>query len=524
MPKLQHVAILFLTRSSFQLPLSLLVPLQVSVRAFSSSSSCSDHNVLARTGSSRWLLPGGTKTAASSRSFAHVTHQPQLFDRARESGFRLCSTTSHDNTNAGTDANNDIADTDIDKHDWEGDDSGLADEEEEMDDEEMDDDDDDDQVSQEYQLWLKAIDKAQKALSKKQTSLENEASKAQKIEGTVARAQLIVNNIYLFNTDNNKGNHNKEQIYTVVDWDNDGQEIELTLDTRNFESPSAEADALFAQARKLKRGSQVIQGLLEEVQQAVQVLTDCQADLSGADPNDEGRLRLVQDRLRRTASSTKFQEPSDSSTTKNNKNSSKRQPSNQPNHKKKAGLGTPASNVRKLVTPNGATVLVGRNRRDNEYLSLTQARGNDVWMHARGTPGAHVLLLDRRGSVRPTDDCLAFAADLAAFYSDGRTEVKVPVTVAEPKHVVKPRGAPLGAVKLRQEGEVLYGCPDGVPEELHQARAQSGVYATEEYRSADKAKHRKRTQQVQKQKQKQKREQQKKKRRSHYETGDDPYA
>jgi hypothetical protein len=116
---------------------------------------------------------------------------------------------------------------------------------------------------------------------------------------------------------------------------------------------------------------------------------------------------------------------------------------------------------------------------------------------------------------------LEFAANLAAFYSDGRTEVKVPVTVAEPKHLLKPRNAPLGAVKLRQEVRVIFGSPGSVPHDLKEARAESGVYATEEYRSADKAKHRRRTrelaegkrkqrQQHLKQKQKQKRKNQSK--------------
>jgi hypothetical protein len=125
-------------------------------------------------------------------------------------------------------------------------------------------------------------------------------------------------------------------------------------------------------------------------------------------------------------------------------------------------------------------------------LTFHQARQKDIWMHARGTPGAHVLVLDRRGSIRPTENCLEFAAHLAAFYSDGRAENQVPVTLAEPKHLLKPKGAPLGAVKLRQEIQVLYGCPDRVPRDLVEARAQSGKLS-EEYRLTDKAKHRKQT-------------------------------
>ena len=504
------VTLLWLTLGT-RLPLPLRVP---TVRAFSSSHYGSHRHAAMDVRQHRWSL-------RTTHPLSFVFSSSRLYSTAS-------TKTKHTNANGDYTNDDDDDDTGIDldmetdNKEWEEEeeeDSGNNDHLEE--DDEDEDDSQADPLRQEYDLWLTAISKAQKTMSKKRASLEQEASKAQTVEGTVARAQLIVNNLYLFSNIDTK-----QQTFTVVDWDQDGQEVELTLDTKNYPSAADEADALFAQARKLKRGSAVVQALLDDVTEAVQVLEDCQADLSLLETTDNkvdaGRLRLVQDRLRRTAKATQFKEPQ---STEPASNRNKNQTNNSNKHKKKAALGTPASNVRKLLTPHGATILVGRNRRGNEYLSLTQARGNDVWMHARGTPGAHVLVLDRRGSVRPTQDCLELAAHLAAFYSDGRTESRVPITVAEPKHVVKPRGAPLGAVQVRREGYVLYGCPDSVPRDLQEARAQSGVYASAEYRSADKAKHRKRTQAaVQKQKQNKVRDQKKKKRRSNYDTGDDPYG
>jgi predicted ribosome quality control (RQC) complex YloA/Tae2 family protein len=61
------------------------------------------------------------------------------------------------------------------------------------------------------------------------------------------------------------------------------------------------------------------------------------------------------------------------------------------------------------------------------------------------------LIQDRGGRPQPTDDYLQFAANLAMFYSDLRMEGKAPATAAEPKHLLKPKGAPLGAIKLREE-------------------------------------------------------------------------
>jgi hypothetical protein len=122
-----------------------------------------------------------------------------------------------------------------------------------------------------------------------------------------------------------------------------------------------------------------------------------------------------------------------------------------------------------------------------------------------------VLIQWRRGGPEPTDACWQFAADLATFYSDARMERKAEVTAAEAKHLLKPRGAPLGAVKLRQELQVLVGRPGNVDESLKLARDESGQ--SDEYRSMDKAKHRRHTQQVAKQTQSKKRAEQQAKRK-----------
>jgi predicted ribosome quality control (RQC) complex YloA/Tae2 family protein len=357
-------------------------------------------------------------------------------------------------------------------------------------------DDDDQEISgllQEYQSWSAALDHAITSLKKKRASLESELQKAQGIEDTVARGQLLVSNLWLFTTTTPR-----VQSVTVQDWEHDGQEIELTLDPQ-YDSASAEADALFAQARKLKRGSRVISDLLETTAKAWELLQEARVDLdsslvrleetSDADM-DEGRFGLVQDRLLRMSKTTNFQVPTLEDITKRSRRSS----SSSNSFKRKPNIGSLASNVRKLMSPGGCIVLVGRNRRGNEHLSLNLARGNDIWMHSRGCPGAHVLVQNRRGGPKPTEDCLQFAADLAIFYSDLRNERKAPVSAAEPKHLQKPRGAPLGAIKVREEWKTFIGRPDSVPDELKEAREESGQ--SDEYRNIDKAKHRQRTKKV----------------------------
>ena len=296
------------------------------------------------------------------------------------------------------------------------------------------DDEEETELMKEYNKWTSSVQKSITALEKKQKSLQSEWEKAQSVEETMSRAQLLVSNLYLFPTPNVRE-------ATVQDWDNDGKEVVLKVNPQ-YESANEEAEALFDRARKLKRGSKVVEELLSETDQAFEILQDAQLDLVSAyDANssdiDEGRLRLVQDRLLRTAKQTKFKLPSESAASKQSRNKQQRPAS-------------PYSNIRKLKSPGGCTVLVGRNRRGNEYLSFQVARGNDIWMHSRGCPGAHVLIQYRRGSPEPTDACWQFAANLAIFYSDNRTERKAEVTAAEAKHLLKPRGAPLGALKAKR--------------------------------------------------------------------------
>lgn len=262
-----------------------------------------------------------------------------------------------------------------------------------------------------HQQWTISVQTAIHQLEKKSKSLQSELEKAESLEATVTRAQLITNNLYLFNSPSIKK-------MTVQDWENDGREVELMLDP-SYDSAVAEADALFQQARKLKRGSAVVQTLMEETTRALEILQDAQMDLKAAhledDKINEDMFLLVQDRLLRSAKTTNFSPPQT-----NELNSQQHTTRSASNKIRKPELGTPASNIRKIISPySGCTILVGRNRRGNEYLSFKEARQNDIWLHARGTPGAHVLIIQRSPQIVATDDCWQLAANLAAFYSDG---------------------------------------------------------------------------------------------------------
>ncbi len=351
-----------------------------------------------------------------------------------------------------------------------------------------------DPLVDEYERWSVAVNKAIAALEKKRFSLEKEFVKAEQLESLQTRGQYLQSYRHMFT--------NQVQSVTVQDWDT-GEDIVLTLDTNQYHSVGDEIDAIYTETKKLKRGKKVVATLLEQTVQAIDSMKGMKIDLDAVlEPTftteppqmDSSLLQFIQDRLVTSASVTNFKAPirrsvNEAATTNNINNTGSRKKSNVAS---KPVLGTPSSNIRKVITPAGCTILVGRNRRGNEHLSLHLAQKQDIWMHARDRPGAHVLVV-QRGRDCATDACFQLAADLAAFYSDGRSERKVAVSAAEPKHIQKPRGAPLGAVKVREELRVYSGRPEAVPEELKDARAISGL--SNEYRIQDKSKLRKQNQQ-----------------------------
>ena len=334
----------------------------------------------------------------------------------------------------------------------------------------------DDFTVEEHARWCRAVEKAVSNLRKKERSLEKELEKVSQVDAIKKRADLLSSHLYLF----------KDGVTTatVFDWETNA-EVSLTLDDE-YDSASDEVEGLYKQLKKYQRGSQKIEEQLEQARKNLDSINGLQSHLEGCrddDAVDGDMFGLLQEKLLQTSQSTRFVPPKPPLQQHETMSTPHKEPSRRP------VLGTPASNVRKLQSPRGCTVLVGRNKRGNEYLSCTYGKADDIWMHARGAAGAHVLLLQRRGSPTAQEDDVQLAMDVAAFYSDARTEQKVPVTITSPKHITKPKRAPLGAVLLRQELRTGIGNPDNVPEHLKEQRAKSG--RSDEYRQQDKGKLRK---------------------------------
>ncbi len=107
---------------------------------------------------------------------------------------------------------------------------------------------------------------------------------------------------------------------------------------------------------------------------------------------------------------------------------------------------------------SGFEAWIGRNARENDALTFQHARKHDLWLHARGVPGSHVILRVPGRNCQPGRKVLERAASLAAYFSKARDSSVVPVVVVPRKYVRKPRGAEPGTVVFERE-EVLLVAP-----------------------------------------------------------------
>ncbi|HRE48538.1 MAG TPA: NFACT family protein [Aggregatilineales bacterium] len=103
----------------------------------------------------------------------------------------------------------------------------------------------------------------------------------------------------------------------------------------------------------------------------------------------------------------------------------------------------------KIATGEGFVIWVGRNSRQNDEVTFGKGRPEDIWLHARGVPGAHVII--KSGGRSVPLGVLQRAANLAAYYSASRAEGRVLVDVTERRHVRKMRGGKAGMVTYRNE-------------------------------------------------------------------------
>ncbi|MEX3500819.1 NFACT family protein [Staphylococcus capitis] len=104
---------------------------------------------------------------------------------------------------------------------------------------------------------------------------------------------------------------------------------------------------------------------------------------------------------------------------------------------------------------DGDTILVGKNNKQNDYLTNKKAQKSHIWFHTKDIPGSHVVILNDS----PSDETIKEAAMLAGYFSKAGNSGQIPVDYTEIRNVHKPSGAKPGFVTYDNQ-KTLYATPD----------------------------------------------------------------
>ena len=220
-------------------------------------------------------------------------------------------------------------------------------------------------------------------------------------------------------------------------------EVTVPLDPR-FDAVS-NANRLFHKYHKLRRALALVPGQIEQNATELATIEQLLADLALAETPAEVALVKAEVQAAGYMRGTKEREP--------RKQSHKGKGSKQNKGKPvPPGGGVPLH----VQSRDGFTLLIGKNSRQNEEVTFRQAAGNDTWLHARGVPGAHVII--KAGGRDIPRSTIEQAASLAAYYSQARGNTSVPVDYTLQRYVRHMKGGGPGMVVYERE-RTIYAEP-----------------------------------------------------------------
>ena len=258
------------------------------------------------------------------------------------------------------------------------------------------------------------VKKALARLIKKTAAIEKDLSSAGKVDEYRQAGELILANLKKL----------KIGMETAVLIGYDNKETVVKLDAGT--SPAKNAEAYFKRYKKSKAGIALIRERLREARDETAFLQLLQAGLERA-MDEEGLIKIRSQLAER--------------------GHIKHGPRTRANE-------GPAPVPFRKITYSGWEILVGKSASGNDYITTKLGRPDDLWLHAEGMPGSHVLVRNpERRDVPP--DVLKKAASLAAYYSKGKSAGKVPVAYTPAKYVKKPKGAKPGLVILVERKTIM---------------------------------------------------------------------
>ena len=271
------------------------------------------------------------------------------------------------------------------------------------------------QLPQHEQLQKLVTAEAAK-LSRKLNALQEDLLHAEDAEGQRMLADTIMANLYQLH----KGQSSAELVNIY-----DGNPVTIKLNP--ILSPSDNAQAYYKKYNKYKRAQSELRQQIEATESMLTYLASLDASLLTATTKneiEEIRQEMVTAGLIREIGK-----------------------------KKKTALQK--SQPLHLKLREGVDLYIGKNNKQNDYVTFTVGGPRDLWLHTKDIPGSHVIMK----STSPTAEDIALAVELAAYFSKARSGSNVPVDCVERRYVKKPAGAKPGFVIFTNQ-RTYYATPN----------------------------------------------------------------
>ena len=229
---------------------------------------------------------------------------------------------------------------------------------------------------------------------------------------------------------------------TIPDWKNNNKAVRITLDP--LLDPKTEIEKRFKKSRKLRRGCEHAQRLVEkaelEINSYSQLLTE---------------LALIQFpiHLENFRKQHHLQLPSPNRQAKPIPSQDKSLP------------------YRQFYTAAGLSLWVGKSAKNNDILTFSYAHGSDWWLHVRNFPGSHVILRCGRHQ-EPDQDSIQDAVQLAIAYSKAKNQGEAEVCLTQCKFVTRYGKGQAGKVQISKH-QVIYARFD--PERFQKLKERSSI-------------------------------------------------
>ena len=206
--------------------------------------------------------------------------------------------------------------------------------------------------------------------------------------------------------------------------DFEGNKIEIALDP--LVSPSANAAHYYKKSKSARSGEKKLLKTISEGENELPKLDDIKKQIETANTLEEW------DHLEKKLFKSRLKSP-----------------------RRLRKQETPSLPYRSFDAPGGYTVLVGKSAKNNDELTFRIAKKNDLWLHAQGSGGSHVVVpVIKKGEPFPRE-VIVRAAQLAARHSKQKHSAIVPVIYTLCKYVWKKKGGPPGTVHVKKEKSLM---------------------------------------------------------------------